>query len=154
VLQRIESGTSGPADAETVRKFIAAQTVQALTRWPLPNIVLRAVTERGYREGWQSEEFMARQIAKAYEELAELAQLFKLPQELWEAATSAGTWARTVFDTPQAWYGTRSATTLPTLRGELADVLIPLLCVAAELNLDIAAAVVEKVQSDIARGVR
>ena len=63
--------------------------------------VAELVAQRGDREGWTPEQFIARQVAKLAEEVGELAQHVDLPGRLGPLIASTGTIARWTFDQDQ-----------------------------------------------------
>lgn len=124
-------------------------------------IVAEAVRERGYRDGWTPAEFLARQLMKLQEELAEAAALVNIKGQDggWRYdAAHAGMRARLAFDRAQPL---SVAVADPTkLRTELADIQVVLFNAAEALSFlledffDIEDAAIEKATSDITRGVR
>jgi NTP pyrophosphatase (non-canonical NTP hydrolase) len=134
------------------------------------DVVAQATEERGYRLGWSDTQFLARQIAKLQEELAELADCMKL--EFWGegdqspvdfAIEQAGKKARQWFDDRHRWNlvvmkGNESVG--ERLRSEAADCQVVLFNIAATLErmgeepYDVVEAAVEKSKADIKRGVR
>lgn len=127
---------------------------------------LAAVTARGYRN-CDDTQFVARNLCKATEELGECCDpifthrdmadpTLPLPElglvdqwacDIYDSATSA----RAAFD---AWGDGVHGIDADIIRAELPDVIIPLLCAAAVLGVDIEAAVTAKAGADVARGVR
>jgi NTP pyrophosphatase (non-canonical NTP hydrolase) len=128
----------------------------------LQELVAKSVAERGYREGWTDEQFAARQVCKAVEELEELAasiqwtdaaQLSWLPD--WVGYLSeAGHEARAAFDGPPERWQEVGGFDLEAVTSELADAAIPLLALADTLGIDLEQAIRDKVTGDVARGVR
>lgn len=133
-------------------------------------LVAKATERRGYHAGWRDDQFIARQVAKLQEELAEMAQHMSDNRDYGDEGTDlefqiqqAGKKARQIFDTPLWWEtsgfkdGERS---LDAVRREATDCMVVLLNIAATLNeisespFDIVEAAVEKAQADIKRGVR
>jgi NTP pyrophosphatase (non-canonical NTP hydrolase) len=128
--------------------------------------VAEATRRRGYREGWTAEQFLARQVAKLQEELAEMAMGVHF-----DAGTSstgaeadvmiAGRSCRELFDRGN-WSRAKlsPAFSLDYLRGEIADLQVVLYNLADALGeiagepFDVAAAAVEKATADERRGVR
>jgi len=108
-------------------------------------LVYRAVKMRGYVDGWQPEQFAARQVAKAAEELGEAAYAVKRIGEdreytKWKVAQRlAGMVARQAFDNGPIWDDV---------------VMVVLLCAGEALEIDLIAAAAQKAEADIARGVR
>lgn len=137
-----------------------------MTANELAAAALAAVTERGYRD-CDDAQFVARNLCKATEELAECAggvftyrdmtdPTLPLPDyqhaDYWlENMYQAGEGARIAFD---QWGDGVHGIDADAIRAELADALIPLLCAAAVLGLDVEAAVLAKCRADVARGVR
>lgn len=127
----------------------------------LQELVARAVEQRGYRQGWTDEQYAARQVCKAIEELGELLQATK-----WQQARLGNFWpvwahylseaalvARRAFDDSAAW-GAIEEVDVSVAADELADVVIPLLVFADTLGIDLGEAIKAKALGDIARGVR
>lgn len=122
-------------------------------------IVAANVAARGYRDGWTAEQFVARQLAKLTEELAEVArQITPSTYEYcrlrdWlEALQDAGIAARLAFDERSEWIGLIHISRLAP--AELADMQVVLFAAAAALDFDIAQAAIDKSSQDVARGVR
>lgn len=127
--------------------------------------VSTAVAERGYHDGWTEEQFLARQLAKLLEELAEMAAHLHLDpgQELRDILQEAGQLARALFDDPAVWrlsgtiHGARS---VEELKNELADVQVVVYCMAESLvrlsgePYDVVQAARMKGWADRERGVR
>lgn len=126
----------------------------------LQALVAKAVADRGYRQGWTDEQFAARQICKAVEELGEL-----ILAVIWQHGHNNPAWylslmdakenAREAFDSFDAgfWSYVDDIDT-DEIVAELPDVLIPLLVLAETLDIDLEQAVREKVLGDVSRGVR
>jgi NTP pyrophosphatase (non-canonical NTP hydrolase) len=116
-----------------------------------------AVLARGYREGWDGPEFVARQIAKALEELAEAARCMNWQpgHEPLHHSTllEAGEMSRWEFDHRDVWQGLTGAH-YDRLGEELADVAVPLFVIAQELGIDLVEMAREKATRDVVRGVR
>lgn len=159
-LRQVEMGEAGLSEAEVLRQALAELEIQRVVAsnaqgHTLQRDVLGAVTARGYREGWLDQPFMARQVAKAVEELGELAVLFDFgaghwpwAREIWDAARDA----REAFDAEAM--GWVDATVTGDVRDEVADVLIPLLCIAEVAGFDALEAVRRKALGDVSRGKR
>ena len=117
--------------------------------------VFAAVRERGYLNGWTTEQAAARQIAKLVEELAELASGVEVPlaEDGWLIhLRRAGELARKAFDDPQRW---QAVTVHPfTVSDELPDIMVPVLVLAQIMGLDVIEAARQKAIADVARGVR
>lgn len=121
----------------------------------LQSLVAKAVAERGYREGWTDEQYAARQMAKAVDELSELVRAIRWSSthRSWSSlAKDAGEWARDAFD-EETWQDVKSVSP-EKVALELPDVIIPLLVLADTLGIDLEQAIREKVLGDIERGVR
>lgn len=121
-------------------------------------IVAANVAARGYRDGWTAEQFVARQLAKLTEELAEGATgaLVTNPGCLpsWLAVLSdAGILARKAFDRRDVWRDIPLVNP-DALRSELADMQVVLFAAAAALDFDVVQAAIDKSSADVARGVR
>ena len=115
-------------------------------------IVAANVAARGYLNGWLIGIAAARQIAKATEELAELARAINVDMPWIDALDHAGRQARYAFDNAAAW----DTVTLnrDVAEAELPDVIIPLLVIAELLHVDAGQAAIDKSSADLARGVR
>ena len=113
------------------------------------------VAARGYRDGWTAEQFVARQLCKLTEELAEGAFNALLdPYSEWlSALRDAGLLARKAFDRRGIWDGA-SIGDADALRAELTDMMVVLLAAADALGFYILPAAIEKSSQDVARGVR
>ncbi len=127
---------------------------------------LAAVTARGYRN-CDDTQFIARNLCKATEELGECCDPIFTHRDMadptvplpafgrvdqWACDVSySATSARFAFD---AWGDGVHGIDADVIRAELPDVLIPLLCAAAVLGVDVEAAVLAKAGADVARGVR
>lgn len=159
-LRQVEMGEAGMAEAEVLRQALAELEIQRVVAsnaqgHTLQRDVLGAVTARGYREGWLDQPFMARQVAKAVEELGELAALFDFGTGHWSwmrEIQDAARDAREAFDAETM--GWVDATAIGELVDEVADVMIPLLCIAEVAGFDALEAVRRKVMADVARGKR
>lgn len=117
------------------------------------------VAARGYRDGWTQEQFVARQLCKLTEELAEAArQITPSTYEHcglsgWlEALQDAGIAARLAFDERSEWTGKIHISRLAS--AELTDMMVVLLAAADALGFYILPAAIEKSSADVARGVR
>ena len=113
------------------------------------------VAARGYRDGWTQEEFVARQLAKMTEELAEAFWYTSgMERTDWAAGLpDVGEAARYAFDDKEAWSKARIAKP-DALRAELTDMMVVLLAAADALGFYILPAAIEKSSADVARGVR
>lgn len=122
-------------------------------------IVAANVAARGYKNGWTDEQFAARQLAKAVEELAEAANHVIGPAHFhathyWlNDLKDAGIAARIQFDQPLHWRDI-GIDDIAKLRRELADVQVVLLAAAQALDFDIIQAAIHKSGADVERGVR
>lgn len=109
------------------------------------------VAARGYRDGWTAEQFVARQLCKLTEELAEAVYhtdcTHTWTRDLWFAGANA----RKAFDGP---YWDRVGTIGPAIQFELADMLVVLLTAAEALEFDVIQAAIDKSAADVSRGVR
>lgn len=122
----------------------------------LQALVAQAVADRGYREGWTDEQYAARQICKAVEELSELQTGISWFLRLLPFVTGlrlTGQYAQQDFDQPDGWDEVVGVD-LEVIAAELPDVVIPLLVLADTLGIDLEQAIREKVLGDIGRGVR
>ena len=115
---------------------------------------------RGYRDGWTPEQFVARQIAKLAEELAEASWYLDgdIDGELMNAIRVAGRLARQAFDNQSLWKG--DIEIADGIETELADCQVVLYNVAEGLTeitgkaFDISGEAIRKAKSDKKRGVR
>ena len=122
-------------------------------------IVAANVAARGYMAGWTREQFVARQLCKMTEELAEAARQItpstyehrRLGDWL-EALQDAGIAARLAFDERSEWTGLIHISRLAP--SELADMQVVLFAAAQALDFDIVQAAIDKSSQDVARGVR
>ena len=125
------------------------------------NDVYNAVLARGYREGWSAEQFVARQIAKLAEEVAEAS--YHIPSmEFYQwviGLRNTGWAAKFAFDRPDYW-DVATVAAYEGLAKELADVQVVLFCAAAALGeltgepFDLVQAARDKALADVGRGVR
>jgi hypothetical protein len=111
------------------------------------------VDARGYLAGWDSDQLVARQMAKMIEELAEACEQLRLPRGLAEAIYDTGALARQYFDTPEAWDGAGVAD-VDRFLAELADVAVVLAVAAATINGNVLSDALAKSARDAGRGVR
>ena len=115
---------------------------------------------RGYRDGWTPEQFVARQIAKLAEELAEASWYIdgEVDGELMNAIRVAGRLARQAFDNKELWKG--DIVFVDGIESELADCQVVLYNAAEGLTeitgkaFDISGEALRKAKSDKKRGVR
>lgn len=115
-------------------------------------IVAANVAARGYLAGWTQSQAAARQVAKATEELAELAQAIDGAEWFTDALRIAGGRARAMFDSPEAWDGVEFDPFIAHY--EIADVIVPVLTLASLLQTNVLQAAIDKSSADVARGVR
>lgn len=130
--------------------------------------ILSAVARRGYVNGWQPEEFIARQAVKLLEEACELFLAFSWPtsakfNQLRESVVTLKAYASWTFDEESLWRGGDVADqiiNMPAVLSECADCMVVLANIAemqremtgeAFALLPKAAA---KATGDIERGVR
>ena len=103
-------------------------------------MVADAVSARGYRDGWNADQFAARQLAKLIEETAEASE--------WVHGVE-------IFDNSGAWDWIEvDALARFFLCEEVADIQVVLFALADALGMDVVAAAVEKSAADVERGVR
>jgi len=130
-------------------------------------LVAASIEARGYREGWDPQEFAARQCCKLMEELAELLKAVcdKGPTSyhVWAFFLSeGGRLARGAFDGPRElwWKDDQVQVDAPQAMKELADLQVVVFCLAQVLGelagqpFDIVRAAIEKAETDVGRGVR
>ena len=122
--------------------------------------VYNAVWLRGYMDGWTDEQFLARQVVKLVEEVAEsMAHLLTMPGYFGAEVRNAGASARWLFDRNEAWEDV-ALRDVDGLANELADLQVVLFCAAKALGkmtgtrFDVVEAAVVKAQADVGRGVR
>lgn len=133
--------------------------------------VYAAVEARGYTAGWSSIQFLARQIAKLTEELAEAYDLIEydaddpLAFDFDLELGRAGRAARRFFDERTAWDRTEVGPQdvdefVASMRQELADCQVVLFCAAHALArfdgapFDVVEEALKKATADVSRGVR
>jgi NTP pyrophosphatase (non-canonical NTP hydrolase) len=121
-----------------------------------------ATQQRGYRDGWTDEQFLARQIVKLQEELGEMAfPVWGVPHGLMAEIENIRANAQEVFDLvdPAAWDSVDIAF-IEEMKSEAADCLVVLFNIAAVLEqmtgkkFDLVQEAVKKAEADINRGVR
>lgn len=123
--------------------------------------VYENIVRRGYRDGWNANQFAARQVCKLAEELGELARTltFSYYFPYWhDSVKRAGHSARNAFDDA----GSRNGVEIDVeqAKKELADLQVVVFCLAevlAELDgkpFDVVEAAEIKSASDIERGIR
>lgn len=124
--------------------------------------VVKAVRMRGYRGKWTALSFLARQLAKLQEELAEAIWHVRdgTPKAVMTATRIAGDQARREFDHGY-WNDWRvRAEEMLLLVQELADIQVVLYNAASALEeatgieVNLAEAAVRKAEGDVKRGVR
>ena len=119
--------------------------------------IVAFVADRGYLDGYDYDQRIARQLVKELEELCEALQCVMacdgtLYDLLFDAA-SLGKFARAVFDTPSLFDDV--TVDVPTLLAELPDLVVPLAVLADAMGVaDMLGAALEKARADVARGVR
>ena len=114
---------------------------------------------RGYRDGWTPEQFLARQISKLAEELAEVVYCTRgLDTNLVLAILHAGAIAREQFDDKKYW--SDSIEIRPEIQSEIADCQVVVFNMAESLTeitgkmFNVSEAAVAKSSADTKRGVR
>ena len=117
-----------------------------------------SVARRGYLDGWTDDELLARQVAKFFEEIGELASTIETddPQmaEFFASIVRAGQQARVVFDRRDLFVGATVADT-QAAQYELADLGVVLAVMGHALAVpDVMFAASQKALADEARGVR
>lgn len=135
----------------------------------IQNLVAEAIEQRGYRKDWTDAQFLARQIAKLQEELAEMAYHVRDDvyagddqTELELRIQTAGSRAKAYFD--GNWFHTAglrddSVETREAIKSEAADCLVVLFNIAAVIEqitgepFDLVTAALQKARSDVKRGV-
>jgi len=146
--------------------MIAQERVAELTR------------ERGYREGWTAEQFVARQVVKLVEELGELAGCiggwppwqWRAFDHLWTELPLNAFDARRIFDNVEKWREMApQVEDLERLKGEACDLLVVLFNLAdaigelqatdadapaSKKGFDLVEEAVKKTAGDVERGVR
>lgn len=119
--------------------------------------VYEAVEKRGYRGEWTAEQFIARNIAKLGEELAEASECVS-SGALLDLITPPEVW-KDVFDDDAPWEYVE-IDNLYKLKKELSDVAVVLFCLSEVVNeidggnFDVVKAALTKAQQDVKRGVR
>ena len=117
-----------------------------------------SVARRGYLDGWNDDELLARQVVKLLEELGELASTIETDDpamsEFFASIVRAGKQARYVFDHP-AWFAGATIADTKAARHELVDCEVVLAVMAHALDVpDLAFAASQKALADEVRGVR
>lgn len=116
--------------------------------------IYAATEARGYAAGWTPQQFAARQVIKAVEELAELVECIDVPDvrfddliiDIKRAAQSA----RWLFDDESVW----DYTVKPGADTEAADVAVTLANFAVAWGFDLLKTAEDKATADIERGKR
>ena len=130
--------------------------------------VTDATKERGYRDGWTPEQFLARQIVKMMEELGELTHwILDFPNdELAERICDLATLCRHDFDDTERWKESKVKADAAIinnpklLQKEAADMQVVLFNMADAIAtitgqpFDVVQAAVEKSKGDVERGTR
>ena len=119
--------------------------------------IVAAVANRGYLDGYDIDQRIARQLVKEFEELCEALQCIRSTDETLDVLLydvfRLGMYARAVFDVPSLFDGV--TVDVPTLLDELPDLVVPLAVLADAVGvpdmMDLAQA---KAWADVARGVR
>jgi hypothetical protein len=120
--------------------------------------VAELVAQRGYREGWTPEQFIARQVAKLAAQIGELPQHVDLPGQLGPLIASTGTIARWTFDQDQTWQDGMTSCTPHALMAELAGIQVVVFRLAEELarltgeDYDVVERALVNVAADTLRG--
>lgn len=126
--------------------------------------VYNSVVDRGYREGYSAEQFIARQVAKLQEELWGLAQRIDLPIQVYRTIELAGKTSKEWFDKGKFSLDDTSCAVWG-LQQELADIQVVVFCLAEELSkmqsaqggvkrVDITKLALDKARKDVQRGIR
>lgn len=117
--------------------------------------IYAATEARGYAADWTPEQFAARQVIKAVEELAELvAHVRGVPIDfaaIRRVMRDAGDRARVLFDNTDAWGG---ASVMSGADTEAADVAVTLANFAVAWGFDLLRVAESKATADIERGKR
>lgn len=121
--------------------------------------IYNSIAKRGYVDGLEPEQFLARQVAKLTEELTEVAHELHLPVRLQTDLYEVAHQAKRMFDNKELWkrYKVKN---LDKLKKEMADCMVVLLGMAHTIELyedkyfDLVGVAVEKAKSDEGRGVR
>ncbi len=120
--------------------------------------VYNAVEKRGYVAGWTPVRFIARQVAKLAEEVAELAAAMLLPGVMQGYIQESGRIARGRFDVATPWRAVKLLDA-EQAAAELADCQVVIFAAAEALrrsglvkDFDVLAAAVAKAEADVTRG--
>ena len=120
--------------------------------------IVAAVAGRGYLDGWDLDQRIARQLVKELEEVCEALQCINTHNNmqllaLVMDAVVIGRSARMVFDNPALFDGV--TVDVPTLLEELPDLVVPLAVLADAVGVpDMMDLAQEKAWADVKRGVR
>ena len=133
------------------------RTIRVMTASATQRGIVEAVAARGYLDGYNTDQRMARQLVKQLEEVCEAMQAIEVKDGylagLLISAANLGRHARAVFDMPSLFDGV--TVDVPTLLDELPDLVVPLAVLADAVGvpdmLDLASA---KAWADVPRGVR
>jgi hypothetical protein len=115
------------------------------------------VADRGYLDGYDYDQRIARQLVKELEELCEAMQTVfaatDVLDDIVRRAVTLGVLARAVFDVPSLFDGV--TVDVPTLLHELPDMVVPLAVLADAVGVpDMMMVASEKATADVKRGVR
>ena len=129
----------------------------ALTNNVTQRGIVAFVADRGYLDGYDMNQRIARQLVKQLEETCEALQAMTAGDptlaQLVNNAKVIGEWARAIFDVPSLFDGV--TVDVPTLIAELPDMVVPLAVLADAVGIpDMMEAGLEKSRIDVARGVR
>ena len=120
--------------------------------------IVAFVANRGYLDGYDIDQRIARQLVKQLEETCEAMQCIGVLEDnalydlLFDAAR-VGRFARAVFDMPSLFDGV--TVNVATVIGEFPDMVVPLAVLADALGVpDMLATGLDKAQADVVRGVR
>jgi len=129
---------------------------------PWPNSITQRgivafVADRGYLDGYDMNQRIARQLVKQLEETCEAIQAVNADDVnlhlFIQQAHILGKWARAVFDVPSLFDGVM--VDVPLLIEELPDMVVPLAVLSDAVGIsDMMAAGLDKAAADVARGVR
>lgn len=118
------------------------------------------VKQRGYLDGYTANQLIARNIVKAFEELAEASEHVILdPAERFTPYVEAiGSFAKERFDSK--WWTNCGPTDVELLKSEIADLFVVLSVLVKQIEAhtgsryDVAELALDKARDDVARGVR
>ena len=119
--------------------------------------IVAFVADRGYLDGYDIDQRIARQLVKQLEETCEALQAVTAGDAILAAlvdnAAIYGKSARAVFDIPSLFDGV--AVDVSTLIAELPDLVVPLAVLSDAVGIpDMMEAALEKARIDVKRGVR